>query len=125
MGSEEVQQAFEQTIKEGHWPQALLAYNYSDKPIHPNNVSTELTGTIVLAFCTLQRLKFSKDKGARTEFQVHANLLKIQVLKPLLPPKPITIKLKFVPSYSPNDNFGPDGWLDSSGKKLKLMLVAE
>ncbi|KAG8791564.1 hypothetical protein FRC12_008790 [Ceratobasidium sp. 428] len=64
MGSEEGRQAFEQTIKEGHRPQALPAYNYSDKPIHPNNVSAELTGAIVLAFCMLQWLKFLKDKGA-------------------------------------------------------------
>ncbi|KAG9124524.1 hypothetical protein FRC07_011298 [Ceratobasidium sp. 392] len=127
LSSEGVRGAFSRVMERGFQPVALPAYTRFNKPIHPNNVNGVLSGALVLAYFTLERMRFSKDKGQRTEYQFYANLLKVQVLK-LAPVKPTVTKRKFVHSYGPSDNFGSgDRSSDGSApaKKLNLVLSAE
>ncbi|KAG9125039.1 hypothetical protein FRC07_009213 [Ceratobasidium sp. 392] len=124
MSSQTMREAFRGVIKEGYKPQALEAYTRFNTPIHPNAVSATLTGAVVLINFTLEQLRFMKDNQTRTEFQVHANILRVQVLKPAPPPKPLVIKRKFVHSYGPNNGLGlEDESADGPGSDKKLKRV--
>ncbi|KAG8714877.1 hypothetical protein FRC08_011307 [Ceratobasidium sp. 394] len=126
ISSREVRDAFDRVIQQGYEPQVLEAYTRFNKLIHPNNVAATLSGAIVLVHCTLERMRFSKNNGRDTEFQFYANLVKVQVLKLAPPVKSIAAtKRKFVHSYGPNDEFGPDGRLgggSTSSKRQRLTL---
>ncbi|KAG8741001.1 hypothetical protein FRC10_003460 [Ceratobasidium sp. 414] len=128
ISSRNVRDAFDRVILQGHQPQVLQAYTRFNKLIHPNYVTATLSGAIVLVHCTLERMRFSKDNGRKTEFQFYANLVKVQVLKLAPPVKSLAAtKRKFVHSYGPDDGFGRDGRSadgSASSKRLRLTLPA-
>ncbi|KAG8725152.1 hypothetical protein FRC09_007141 [Ceratobasidium sp. 395] len=127
MSSDDVQNAFNRVVELGHQPQLPEAYTRANKRIHPDNVNATLSGALVLAQCTLERMRYPKNnRRAITEFQYYANLVKVQVLK--LAPSDRTgaaIKRKLVHSYGPDDDFESYGQSDAGGspsKKLKPTL---
>ncbi|KAG8795100.1 hypothetical protein FRC12_017892 [Ceratobasidium sp. 428] len=88
MSSPLVEAHFRQVVDSGYKPQPFPAYNRFGKLIHPNQVSTTLAGAIVLVYFTLERIRYPKEKGVRTECQFYGNLVRLQVLK-LASPKPV------------------------------------
>jgi hypothetical protein len=129
VSSQGVRDAFDQVVQQGYQPQVLEVYTCFNKLIHPIHVVATLSGAIVVVHCTLKRMLFSKDNGHSTEFQLYANLVKVQVLK-LAPPVKSTAatKRKLVHSYGPNDVFGPGGRLADgliSSKRLRLTLSTQ
>ncbi|KAG8691380.1 hypothetical protein FRC09_011639 [Ceratobasidium sp. 395] len=119
-----VRDAFERLIEQGYEPQVVEAYTQSDRLIHPNNLTSTIAGAIVLVHCTLERMRFSKDNGAKAEFQFYANLVKVQILKSAAPAKPISNKRKHVHSYGPNDNYGPDGRSSDGAVSKRRKLIS-
>ncbi|KAG8777502.1 hypothetical protein FRC12_000354 [Ceratobasidium sp. 428] len=124
--SEEVERAFYRTVDSGFEPQLLEAYTRFNRLIHPNEVNATISGAIVLVYCTLERMRLSRDDGKRAEFQFYANLVKLQVLKLAPPPVPTSVKRKLVHGYGPNDSSGSgDQSGESIAKKPRLVLAAE
>ncbi|KAG9096085.1 hypothetical protein FRC07_010986, partial [Ceratobasidium sp. 392] len=115
VGSERVREAFDKVIARGFKPQPLEAYSRHNKLIHPNNVTTTLSGAIVVVYCTLERALFTKLH----EWQFYANLIKVQALKLADPTKSaITSKRKFTHGYGPDDPSASEG---SSSKIRKTV----
>ncbi|KAG8795099.1 hypothetical protein FRC12_017891 [Ceratobasidium sp. 428] len=67
-----------------------------------------LAGAVVLVYFTLERMRFPRDKGTRTEYQFYGNLVRVQVLKLGSTSKPAP-KRKLIHGYGPDDFYGSEG----------------
>ncbi|KAF8599104.1 hypothetical protein BDV93DRAFT_511927 [Ceratobasidium sp. AG-I] len=100
---DDVRASFDRVLDLGYDPQILEAYSRVDKLIHPNRVSAQLSGAVVLVYCTLEKSRF-KDRSlmgkSAYEVSLYANLAKVQVL---MQPPPrnsvLAIKRKQIPRY--------------------------
>ncbi|KAG8700808.1 hypothetical protein FRC09_005742 [Ceratobasidium sp. 395] len=122
MASPAVESAFRRSVDNGFRPRAFEAFNRYDKRIHPNQVNATLAGAVVLVYFTLERMRFPRDKGTRTEYQFYGNLVRVQVLKLGLLSKPAPKRKFMVHGYGPDDYHGsgnePTG--ESAPKKPRI-----
>ncbi|KAG8697198.1 hypothetical protein FRC08_006681, partial [Ceratobasidium sp. 394] len=62
--SNDIRGVFDGVIADNYAPQILKAYDENDRLVHPNDVSSSLSGALVSATCTLEKMLFS-PKGAK------------------------------------------------------------
>ncbi|KAG8707986.1 hypothetical protein FRC11_006913 [Ceratobasidium sp. 423] len=125
--STDVRAVFDRVVRRGYEPQVLDVRSSLNRPIHPNDVQSALTGSIVMVWCTLERSIYGNPRNGEenrvTNF--YANLLKVQVLKPAPPFQAIAQKRKVANAFGPGGSSGGSSMSKSKNAKLSNTTVSK
>jgi hypothetical protein len=73
---------FDPVCAQGFIPQTVEARDEHGCLIAPNKLGPKLVGAIVCVTCTLERMLFGRKGSGARNWQIYANVVKIQVLEP-------------------------------------------
>ncbi|KAG8700192.1 hypothetical protein FRC09_006123 [Ceratobasidium sp. 395] len=71
---------FDDVKSRGYTPRVLEVYDACNSLIHPNDVAAKLLGSIVYITCTLEKILFRGQKVGGRQWQIYANLVKVQLV---------------------------------------------
>jgi hypothetical protein len=113
-----VKHLFEDLISQGHDPQILNAYNQQNNLLHLNHIYPALKSSIAYVYLSLEKQMFhgSCYPGGQA-WQFYVNLIKVQVMQPSVPVKPVVMKQAEVHGYDFMNRY--QGNLSQESKHVK------